>query len=330
MDIFFVTRKAFANWRDIEQLDESFVDVHPERFRSGIDVWIAQTFLRLRAPLAVAGVGCRFVDRFVPGQICVAHRDDLNAFSSGAHKSFIVGIRADRPPLYVCEHLVRQNNIGPDSPGTIYLPHWPQPGIKARDPARGDEVRKVGYLGRDSAAPAWFRDGSLQRTLAEIGVEFDIRTNAWHDYSDIDVLLAYREELPWMLRHKPATKLYNAWIAGMPALLSDEPAYCALQQSELDFMIVHDAATIRTAIEQLKSNPTLYRAMVANGTRRATAFTPTAITKSWTAFLLDTVLPAHALWQRTSPLDIAGFWMRMAKQKLAAKLFRRGIEFGAR
>ncbi|MBI3344292.1 MAG: hypothetical protein HY028_05465 [Gammaproteobacteria bacterium] len=332
MDIYFVSRKAFSKWRSIEAKNTAFVDQHPEEFRSGVDVWIAQTFLRVREPLAALGIFCRFSDHFIPGKICIAHRDDLNDFFGGAYRSFVVGIRADRPPLYICQQEVRQNNLLPDTPERHYLRHWPQPGLVSRNPGRGNMLKTVGYLGRDSAAPNWFRGSELRDALQKLGVSFEIRTKAWYDYSDIDVLLAYRDELPLMFRHKPATKLYNAWLAGVPALLSNEPAFAGIRNSELDYIPVHNMDNVCAAIQRLKTDPVLYRNMIEHGARRARDYTVAAISAQWVNFICDSVLPAYKIWQardasRRTRL-LGKFAVHMVRQKLAAKLFRRGIEFG--
>jgi hypothetical protein len=47
----------------------------------------------------------------------------------------------------------------------------------------------------------------------------------WHDYSTDDLVLAVRDLTEKDALVKPASKLVNAWIAGVPALLGPEPAF---------------------------------------------------------------------------------------------------------
>src|SRR6185295_13492466 len=93
----------------------------------------------------------------------------------------------------------------------------------------------IAYFGRVEFLPAWVRGDALRHRLAEIGVALRLSEQAWNDYRDVDLVLSGRAESPLMLAFKPATKLYNAWLAGVPALLGDEPAFRALWQSELDY-----------------------------------------------------------------------------------------------
>jgi hypothetical protein len=332
MQIHFVTgRKGIAKWRDIDALAGEDVDRLARRFRSGIDVWIAQTYLRLRQPLRAAGHEARFGERFPPGAICIAHRDDLNKFTSGAQRAFVVAVRADRPPVRVGERVIVQNDVQPDSARRRYLPLWPQPGLLPRDPARADRVETVAYFGRESALPSWFHERQFIDAFAQCGVRFEIRHDAWHDYRDVDLVLAYRHETPSMLQVKPATKLYNAWLAGVPALLGDEPAYRTLRRSELDYVPVASAGDAIAAVRALKSDAARYRAMMENGRRRGEEFSVEAISARWLDLLLNDAIPAHAAWQaRHASLfatlaDIIRFQGGMLEQKLAARFFRRGL-----
>src|SRR5262249_29736407 len=151
------------------------------------------------------------------------------------------------------ERVIVQSNVKPDSDRRRFVPLWPQPGLLPRDPARGERVETVAYFGREGALPPWFREPLFVNELAQCGVRFEIRHDAWHDYREVDLVLAYRLETPSMLEVKPATKLYNAWLAGVPALLGEEPAYRALRQSDLDYVPVASAGEAVAAVRALKS-----------------------------------------------------------------------------
>ncbi len=335
MQICFVTgRRGFARWRDIDALAAEDVDRLPQRFRSGVDVWIAQTYLRLREPLRAAGIEARFGDRFPPGALCIAHRDDLNKFTSGAQRAFVVAVRADRPPVCIGERVIVQNNVMPDTQRRRFVPLWPQPGLLPRNPDRGDRLETMAYFGREGALPPWFREPHFAAALAQCGVRFEIRHDAWHDYRDVDLVLAHRLESRSMLRVKPATKLVNAWLAGVPALLGDEPAYRALRQSERDYVQVAAAGDAINAVRTLKSDRARYRDMVENGSRRGREFSVEATAERWLDLLLKDAIPAHAAWRAEnasvvgSLAGIVRFQGGMAAQKLAARFFRRDLAFG--
>lgn len=76
--------------------------------------------------------------------------------------------------------------------------------------------------------PAW------QEQLKALGLNWHVVTTSsrWHDYSDVDVVLAARAfGRPNSYAWKPATKLYNAWHAGVPAIFSGESSLLAERQS---------------------------------------------------------------------------------------------------
>jgi hypothetical protein len=229
--------------------------------------------------------------------------------------------------------VIVQNNVSPDDGRRRFVPLWPQPGLLPRHAARAERVETMAYFGREGALPSWFRDPNFIDALAQCGVRFEIRHDAWHDYREVDLVLAYRLETPSMLQVKPATKLYNAWLAGVPALLGEEPAYLALRRSDLDYVPVGSAGEVIAAVRALKSDAARYRAMIQNGEHRGGEFCVAATTRRWLDLLLGDAMPARADWQAAdasfvgSLARIARFQGGMAAQKIAARFFRRGVVF---
>ena len=68
---------------------------------------------------------------------------------------------------------------------------------------------------------------------------------------------------------KPSTKLVNAWIAGVQALLGPEPGFQDIRQTPLDYFEVKTPVEVLNAIHRLRSQPALYEQMVSNGLKRA-------------------------------------------------------------
>jgi hypothetical protein len=325
MQIHFVARALAAAWPDLAHLREDDVDAQAARFRGGVNNWILQTFLRLRPRLAAAGIGTSIGETLIPGCVNIAHRDCLNRLFTPYHRSFVVGVRADRAPVYLCDLEIVQNELEPVSPRTHFLNFWPQPGLIARDPARGTRVERVAYFGRASTAPPWFYDAGWHAALADIGIRFEVRDDRWFDYSDVDVVLAHRTEAPTMLRQKPASKLTNAWIAGTPALLANEPAYAGLRRSPLDYIAIDSARDVLAALQHLRSSPGLYAAMADNGRRRGIEYSVEATKGRWMKFFLERVVPAATAWQATRRGAVerrVAQLARTARQKVAAKRFK--------
>jgi hypothetical protein len=330
MAIYFVTRSGAARWQDIARLDRSVAEREPDRFRSGIDGWIAWSYLLLRDELSSrTGMSVHFSDRLAPGHICIAHRDDLNAFGGWHYRCYTVAIRADRPPVYAAHWVIDQNPLHPQ-PGHRYLPFWPVPGLLGRDANRGSEIRKLCHIGRDGAAPEWFDDPGFHADLQALGVSFEVRTQRWYDYSDVDLALGYRHEAPTMLAFKPASKLINAWLAEVPALLGPEPAYENLRRSQVDYLPVDSAHGVVAQVKYLQAHREIYRAMIANGIDRGAEFSTEAVRKMWLDWLCEEVLPGYLRWRRghmagINPIRLAGFVGQVTAQKLAAKSFRGAV-----
>ena len=317
--IHFVLDPRATRWADIAALDEPDIARAPQRFVGGRNSWIAQSYLRLRTAIAARGWTASAGPGFPAGAICIAHRDDVNRFASGAHASFLVVVRADRAPVEACDVAIVQNSLARER-HERFVPLWPQPGLVAREARRGERIERLAYHGRTSSAPAWFGDPELHRQLARRGVALEVKARGWEDYREVDVALAARSDCRRILADKPATKLYNAWIAGAPMLASPEPAYCELRRGPFDFIEVRGPADVLAAIDLLRANPHLYRAMADNGRERGVSFDVDATRARWMRLLEEDVVPAYQA-ARIAPRRV-WFVCAMARQKARSRMYR--------
>jgi len=108
----------------------------------------------------------------------------------------------------------------------------------------------------------------------------------------VDAVLAVRPAACPRRDSKPATKLYNAWLAGVPALLSPDVAFRELRRSPLDYLEAAGPAEAKSGVRRLLAEPDLYRRMVANGRARAAEFSAGAVLARWFE-LLEEILPVR-------------------------------------
>lgn len=323
--LIFVAGRRYNAWRDLDQWSERDIDRHAARFRSGVDVWIVQTYLQVRDALAKAGWAVALSDRFEPGAICVAHSDELQRIRWQAPRAYLIGVRADRPPLLVADKVILQNALQPESASTANIPQWPQPGLTPRDPARGNTVRRVGYFGRLALAPAFFFEPDFMRELTSLGLAFVPSERDWQDYRDIDIVLAFRTDPPSLLAQKPATKLTNAWLAGVPAVVGPEPAYLQLRRHPDDMCVARTAAEVIGELRKLATDPARYESMRARAASRAPEFDVERVRERWLAFFIERVAPSFAQWRRTEASTLARqvwYWRSLARQRVETRRFR--------
>lgn len=320
----FVIDPASSHWPDLEKLTEADIDAMPERFIGGRNSWTAQCFVRLRPALEARGWKVTTGPRFRPGTISIVHRDDANRFDRDAAGTFLVVVRADRAPVHLCDVAIVQNPLGVRG-HERFIPLWPQPGLRARHAGRGTRLECIAYQGRVDRVPEWFDDADFHRALRRRGVRFEVRSRGWSDYSTVDAALAVRDEAARVLATKPATKLYNAWLAGVPVFAAPEPAYRALRRGPLDLFEVLEARDVIDAVDALQADPGLYRAMVRNGRERGAAYDVHATRARWLDLLEGEVVPRFlAVRERlASRLPwFAGAWLR---QQAASHGHRWGV-----
>lgn len=329
--------------KDVDRWPELFgagalppVEACAERFMGARDAWGVQTYLQLRH----RGLDVALVADYVPGAICVTTYEQLQ-ISDRPYDSFVVACRHDRGRPEICEMRIVQNRTNVVDGTDHYLPHWPQPGIQPRDPARGTTVRNVVYHGRTPNLAPPFRSEHFRASLAAMGMTLqtgevdDARKLAnWTDHREADVVLAVRNIAPGHLAVKPPSKLFNAWIAGCPALLGPEPAYRHERRSELDYIEVAGADDALDALRRLQQDPELYTAMVENGFARAAEITPDRIARQWRDLLAGPVARRYEEWLDSSAARRAGrpirFAGRAVKHRLERRRFKEAVAAGPR
>ena len=327
--IYFVSGRM-SEWSDLPDASPTpHVDDLVDRIAGagGSAGWTIQTYLRLKA----RGHDVRLTGDWVPGAICVVFYDEL-IIKTLPFQSFVVAIQPDRARAHIAEMRLMQNRLRIEDPETDLMAYyWPQPRLQPRDPARGDRVERIGFVGRSIYLAPAFRSEAFRGALAEMGMELVIRERAWYDYTDLDAILAVRDVTDYDLTLKPASKLVNSWHAGVPALLGPEPAYRDLRRSELDYIEVATPEDALAALRRLKDDSELYRAMVDNGRRRSPGFTPEAITDQWERLLAGPIAQAYERWRRPAPLwrysrELLKYPGRVVRHRLARRIHKRKIQ----
>lgn len=284
--IYFVVNEKhlFKKWPELVSDPHPFApDECPERIISGRDCWIILTWARLCA------VDCPFEPvlscRAVDNAVCVFHWDDATP-AQGVHRCFAVVVQADRPRPALSDLTVMQNGLVEEQDLCRKIPLWPQPGLIPRNPARRTRLEVISYFGSDQYEPHFVKTDAFQEALRQRGVRFANRfQGTWHDYENVDAVLAIRDCPPVVMATKPASKLINAWKARVPAMLGPEPAYRELRRSPLDFLETDSAEAVLDAIDRLQGSPELYQAMVENGMKRAEAFDDNLLAARWIELL---------------------------------------------
>jgi hypothetical protein len=307
---------------DLDRLRGVDPDCDAHELVTGERVWILQTYLRL----AAAGHPVDLSDRPLESGIVVYHAKHAEWLLRDWYRwtgSILVGVRADHSESHLADFEVLQNRVWEDATRRFFVPMWPQPALVPRDPARGERVERVAFKGFKASLHPDFAGPGLAAALRARGIEFvqdavdyrgpatDTRGVQWRDYREIDAVLARRRDDAVGNTGKPAAKLYNAWRAGVPALLGPEPAYRELCHHTLDYIEVASVEEAVAAIDRLRQEPALYRAMVEHGRQRAREFSPEAVLEMWVDLLWSRIpaLSADRPWQSIP------FWLRPAVRR---------------
>lgn len=275
-------------------------------FGLGIYAWTVQTYLKLRE----CGIACELTQRLPATGIVFFHANATRGADIATNpRRLLICLKAESVLCPQAQLHVVQNPCEA-YPGCHFIPHWPQPRLLPRQPERQNWFETIAFLGhRNSLAPELLTSEWLDQ-LKKRGLRWlpVINTNVWDDansidtrwnnYQAIDAIVAIRQ---FNLRRpgygrKPATKLYNAWLAGVPAILGRELAYRAEGTVGDNYLEANSMAELLECLDQLQQNLELRKKLVKKGRERSKHYTSTAITQRWQQFLADVAIPTYHRW----------------------------------
>ena len=283
----------------VEERQDWLSRTPPRLLQSGkaasVQCWIYLTFLRL----AGEGAPVELCHTIPDKGIVVALTGNLMPDFRAPDGVYLIGVVADGIPHPACHFHILQNAAHADRlPFSIYIPHWPQPGLVPRDRERADRFENIFFYGDPPNLAPELRYRSFAGLLkSRFGLNFQmIESNRWHDYSEADCILAIREFGSKKFLRKPSTKLYNAWMAGVPVIGGREAAFLADGRPDIDHVSCKSQDDVLHAIARLRDAPEFRRKIVTEGSRAARQFSPEIITDRWIKFLnfiATTHAPAH-------------------------------------
>jgi hypothetical protein len=296
----------------------------------GVEFWTLQTYLHLKA----ANFPCELTGVIPDDGIVIVHRYSLPDNLQPSSKVLLVCIRADTnihpySQLHIVQNPNQSQSRGLSALWTsYYLPHWPQMDLIPRDLTRGDRFENIFYLGDMANLAPELRESSWNQQIESLGLRFVAvgDTAEWNNYSEVDAVLAIRSFSQQKYNHKPASKLYNAWKAGVPAILGCESAYQSERKSELDYLEATSVDDVLAALTRLRDDKELRKAIVTNGQIRIREVHPEVLLNRWNDFLLHKAVPAYYRWCKT-PRWAQQAFLRSRRYLLlkADGLQRRGI-----
>jgi hypothetical protein len=272
--------------------------------------WVLQTYLYFKD----YGIECDLIHQLPESGIVITHRDCLEYEIKPSQHIFFVVLLVDRvmPHPYGNFHVIHN----PDQKvfwnlTCKYIPPWPQVSLIPRNKERGSTFERVGYFGYPVNLVAELSSDAFLDQISIFGLSLEIpEPKDWNSFLDFDAILAIRnfgrsnEHI-----NKPSLKLYNAWAAGIPAILGYESAYRYEGKAGKNYI---EATTVLEVIDGLRTlqDDAAYRGEIVNEglIEYACKYTPEITIKKWEQFLLKSIFPAYKSWSQ-SRLKRELFWL---------------------
>lgn len=275
--------------------------------------WIYQSWQRLQQAGVTSALSTKLLEPGVVMTLGNYLTTSLGLDAMMPKETFLVDVTADRPPhpgaqLHVVENRMQTQLL----PHAVFIPHWPQRGLIPRDLNRGLRFENVAFFGEPkNLAPELHSKAWQQRLSQELGITFYLQGNqGWHDYSNVDAVIAIRSFSSSRYLNKPATKLYNAWHAGVPFIGGLDSAFAADGRPGTDYLVATSLEEVFSHLEQLKKDSHLRAKLVQEGFNSAKNFTSEVILEHWKKLIEDTIPKSVAAWQKKNSWSRRFFFLR--------------------
>ena len=275
-------------------------------YKGGANSWALNTYLYLKQ----YSFPCKLVNQVPEKGIFLAYRTSLPTNFKPHKQLLFICMQGDisRHPFAQLHIVQNPQNTLPYSmprsdrylfPGkSIHINHWTQPELIPRNPQRGNKFENIAYLGRAHNIAPELRSQNWKDKLLEIGLNWKIieEHQQWKDYSEVDAIIAVRSFDTNTYPTKPGTKLYNAWLAGVPAILGNDSAFELERKSDLDYVKVTTFEEALEALKRLRQDLEFRQKMITNCKQRSEEVKPEALAKKWQNFLINIATPAYEQW----------------------------------
>ncbi|MBM3857524.1 MAG: glycosyltransferase family 4 protein [Verrucomicrobia bacterium] len=197
-------------------------------------------------------------------------------------------------------HIVQNPVQARDYQNAFYMPHLPEHYLVPREKKREKTFTNIAYFGDPKNLADDLKSEEWQRQLkSELGLNFHLKhKEEWHDYSDVDAIIALRDFSAKTHDNKPATKLYNAWLAGVPFIGGADSAYANEGSMEKNYLVATSAEELLQQLGRLKKDQELREKLVKQGRESVKEFTMEKTVERWRK-LIQEILPQRAHeWQQ--------------------------------
>lgn len=262
--------------------------------------WVLQTYLNFKK----YGLNCVLTRELPDEGIIFSHRDNFPLSYTSNKYHYIVCMLVDRTtPLPYANFHILHNPVEclKFHRSYQYIPPWPQISLIPRSQERGNIFTTVGYLGYQENCDPMLRSKDFLNFLSKNNFNLYIPTpDKWNDFSKIDVIIGIRNFGKRNFHiNKPSLKLYNAWLAGVPAILGYESAYRKEGNPSVDYLEASSYSEVVEHLLQLKENILLRQRIVKNGSEKANEFKAEKTVECWVRLINDVLIPDYLQWRKS-------------------------------
>lgn len=304
-----------------------------EGYKDGSYCWTLQTYYYLKE----RGINCKLVNYIPNNGIIVSHKANFPSILFPNKRQLFVCCAADWGLHLFSQVNLVQNPEGEKKSGTpfiernvtkstnIFVRLWPQSGLLERNASRGTKFSHLVFMGRkenlhfDLQSEHWLsfiRENELEWSVVD-------EPTGWKDYRDVDATISIRDFSDNAYDWKPATKLYNSWLAGVIPICGNESAYSYESNLEEDCLIVRTYDELCQTILQLKEDKKFRERCYEASRTRSKDITFAKITDDWVDLIENSLKSELEKWSNSNVLKrycthlrkLCGFILKKTLQK---------------
>ncbi|MBX9742609.1 MAG: hypothetical protein K2W99_03610 [Chthoniobacterales bacterium] len=290
MVFFYLPEHSFPS----DPLEKMWREELPFQFRGpniGDQAWVYYTWHLLTR----AGVRCQLTTQFPSHGIVLMWNAALlkEPLSPDVFLVDIATYLYPHPKAGCC--LVQNRALAQQLPNSLFVPHWPQPSLQPRELKRSTRFENICFLGEfANCAPELQSEEWFEKLRHELGLFFELRGHdQWHNYRDVDAVVAVRSFSKEEYLFKPPTKLYNAWLAGVPFIGGFDSAFAADGIAGKNYLVAQSQQDVFDHLKHLKEDLSFRTNLIDHGLQASKYITKEATLRFWKK-LVEETLPTIA------------------------------------
>lgn len=319
MTLFFYLEPSNFPYRHLDNLSIENEQLVKEMAPSTWWSWTLRTYLHFKDTFP-----CKLVDTMPEEGIIFFFRGSVGFFQKPKPKQFWVCFVADSSwHLYSHINIFQNPTEAAKWPSGVFAYHWPQLGlIPSKSPT--EKLENLYFFGNTDNLAKELKSEDWSAFCRDLSLNFHVPDyDEWNDYSNVDISIGIRSfDVERPFNNKPASKMINAWMCGVPFIANKESAYTSECNNLFDAIFITNYQNFKDTIKRLKQEPNRLIAYKQRAQELKEKYTESFFFSHWESIIQNEVIARFNDWEKESYISKYTFHIKRLLYFRVRQLFQ--------